>query len=61
MSDPTSFSLLKRSNGLRYVLYEADGRMRWKSTRTRSKSLRCPSILNSDRSEQHLGKPKDWA
>jgi hypothetical protein len=37
MSDPVNYSLLKRSNGFWYVLYEADGRMRWKSTRTRSK------------------------
>jgi hypothetical protein len=38
MSDPTNFSLLKRSNGFWYVLYEENGCVRWKSTRTRSKA-----------------------
>lgn len=37
MAEPTSFSLLRRSNGFWYVLYESNGRVRWKSTRTRAK------------------------
>jgi site-specific recombinase XerD len=46
MSDPTSFSLLKRSNGFWYVLYETDGRIRWKSTHTRSKQEATRSLSN---------------
>ncbi|MGA9115841.1 MAG: tyrosine-type recombinase/integrase [Bacteroidota bacterium] len=33
MSDPTPFSLFKRSNGVYYIKYSQDGRTRWKSTR----------------------------
>jgi hypothetical protein len=32
MSDVTSFSLFKRSNGYYYILFERDGRRQWKST-----------------------------
>jgi len=44
MSDPANYSLLKRSNGFWYVLYEADGRIHWKSTRTRSKQEAAKSL-----------------
>ena len=46
MSDPANYSLLKRSNGFWYVLYEADGRTRWKSTRTRSRAEATKSLSN---------------
>ena len=52
MSDPTSFSLLKRSNGFWYVLYETDGRIRWKSTHTRSKQEATRSPPNLKHSSQ---------
>jgi integrase len=37
MSDRSKFSLFKRSNGFYYILFEEDGRKRWKSTRCRTK------------------------
>jgi integrase len=42
MSDPSKFSLFKRSNGTYYILYMRDGRRRWKSTgcRVRSDALK---------------------
>jgi hypothetical protein len=44
MSEPTSYSLLKRSNGFWYVLYADEGRVRWKSTRSRSKQEALKSL-----------------
>jgi integrase len=44
MSEPKSFSLLKRSNGFWYVLYADEGRVRWKSTRSRSKQEALKSL-----------------
>jgi site-specific recombinase XerD len=35
MSVPTKFCLFKRSNGYYYLVYEEDGRRKWKSTGTR--------------------------
>ena len=38
MPEPTKFSLFKRSNGFYYILFEEDGRKRWKSTKCSLKS-----------------------
>ena len=46
MSEPPGYSLLKRSNGFWYVLHAKDGRMIWKSTRTRSKQDVLKSLIN---------------
>jgi len=37
MSEPTTFSIFKRSNGIWYILFERDGRGCWKSSHSRSK------------------------
>ncbi len=54
MSEPTRFSLFKRSNGFWYVLHEKDGRRCWKSTRSRSKQEALKTIARL----QEFLKPK---
>ena len=46
MSVPTKFYLFKRSNGFWYVLYEKDGRIRWKSTGTRVRQEALKALSN---------------
>jgi len=38
MSVPSKFSLFKRSNGFYYILFEKDGKRKWKSTRATLKT-----------------------
>jgi hypothetical protein len=45
MSDLPKISLLKRDNGFWYVLYEDSGRVRWKSTHTRSREGALKAVM----------------
>src|SRR6266849_7772056 len=54
MSGPTMCSLFRRKSGYYYVLYEVDGRRKWKSTGCKLRG----DALNALRNFENLFRPK---